>query len=126
MIYLKRSPHKNTNKTFTRFAYGVSKERLYCFLNILNQNRIRYRLRSKPIHVADINFKTGNIDFTGEYQQLWSIYIFKEDFPKTLSLTSHLERYSNEGEQLLVYEIKPDCFTENEEFSEIFLWLPQW
>ena len=62
----------NTNKTFTRFAYGVSKERLYCFLNILNQNRIRYRLRSKPIHVADIRF------------------------------------------------------TENEEFSEIFLWLPQW
>lgn len=118
--------HSLESKTFSRFAYGVSEERLSHFLDILNQNHIHHRLSSKPIHVADINFQTGNIDFTDEYQQLWEINIYKEDFSKALSLTQHLERYSNEDEQLLVYKIMPGCFTEDEEFSEIFLWLPQW
>ena len=118
--------HIKKTKPCFRFAYGVSKERLSCFLDILNQNRIRHRLRSKPIHVADIDFQTGNITITDEYQQLWTIYIYEEDLQKVISHTQHLERYSNEEDQLLVYKITPGCFTEEEEFSEIFLWLPQW
>ena len=88
--------HIKKTKPCFRFAYGVSKERLSCFLDILNQNRIRHRLRSKPIHVADIDFQTGNITFTDEYQQLWTIYIYEEDLQKVISHTQHLERYSNE------------------------------
>lgn len=118
--------HILESKPYFRFAYGVSQERLSLFLDILNQNRIHHRLRSKPIHVADIDFQLGNIDFTAEYQQLWTIYISEEDLPEAISHTQHLERYSNEDEQLLVYKIIPGCFTEDEEFSEIFLWLPQW
>ena len=87
--------HIKKTKPCFRFAYGVSKERLSCFLDILNQNRIRHRLRSKPIHVADIDFQTGNITFTDEYQQLWTIYIYEEDLQKVISHTQHLERYSS-------------------------------
>lgn len=118
--------HILKSKPYFRFAYGVSQERLSCFLDILNQNRIHHRLRSKPIHVADIDFQIGNINFTDEYQQLWTIFVYEEDLQKAISHTQHLERYSNEDEQLLVYKIIPGCFTEEEEFSEIFLWLPQW